>query len=379
LEIGFLVESKNADSLSYIYRLTEEINQRLQKLAEKEGGFRFDEAEHSPLHTKPGQLKSTNRNDLSGSRLFVTTPLEKAEFLDPSFAIENAKKNNRYLVATKQEAIEKLTQEATEAGANTILSENELRQKVIDTVNDLYDPLSVNELEALPSLRHLSRSMAYVYGDHTLFRKYMTEANRFLGRRISKQDPKSLTQREEIVRLKMDEAISTVRFLDFYQIDRIDVKRQFYRFFETLLTNLAFINKFDPDLTSRRVAEMLCEEGKISQSLRDDLLLLLNAAHKYRLQESLALKKQGDSDYCKYAFFTQSQFNYQKNALSEWVRKGLAPKTWLDDIEKMKPDSLLMQEDIQNLQTKFFPMMRKIRTQMIEWQNGNKDAFLNYK
>jgi hypothetical protein len=177
----------------------------------------------------------------------------------------------------------------------------------------------------------------------------------------------------------MDEAISTIRFLDYHQIDRIDVKRQFYRFIEILLTNLAFINKFDPDLTSRRVAEMLCEKGKISEVLRDDLLILLNAAHKYRLQESLALKKQGDSDYCKYAFFTEAQFNYQKNTLSEWVRKGLAPKTWLDDIEKMKPGTLLMQDDIQNLQTKFFPMMRKIKTQMVEWQNGNKNAFLNYK
>lgn len=379
LEIGFLVETKNAYSLNYIYRLTEEINQRLQKLGEKEsGGLRFDEADHSPLHTKPGQLKSNNRNALSGSRLFVTTPLEKAEFLDPSFVVENNRKNNRFLIETKQQSIENLMREAIAGGAIALFSEDEVRQKAVDMVDNLYNPLSAKELDVLPSLRHLSRSMAYVYGDHNLFKKYMTEANRFLGRRIDRKNQQSLTQREEIVRLKMDEAISTARFLDYREIDRIDVKRQFYRFVEILLTNLAFVHKFDPDLSSRRVAEMLCEEGKISQILRDDLIELLNAAHKFRLKESIVLKKQGDSDYCKYAFLTDAQFNYQRRALSEWVKKGLAPESFLSDLEKMKPGVFLMQEDINNLQTKFFPMMRKIRAKMIEWQNGNKDAFLEY-
>ena len=371
LEIGILVAKKDLAVLNYMRRFSQELADRFFKLGEHPDvggkGLRIDEEDNAPDHLRwyaryasPEQVAllaktfgdDTSKSPQEGSRVFVATPQEFAQYLEP-----NAVKN---LVGA-----------------------------------------TGREQEIVKGISYLARNVRYLYGDKALVDQYIVAREKYLQGPPQTKNPQYINRRQEIVynALQGDvrkhgqagSPIATGKLGD-----TVDPKRRLYRFPEQVLTNLGFWYNVGVQNTVQ-IADKLVAGKHMSPEWGNALKDLMNFTMCLRLRKQMKLGKQGFA-----VAVTQKGYNDLKKEfgtdLTTATRNLVAAKAKKDahavakaeddvlhaqvnieDLDKLLPgkaDSIFTPEIINALNTKYLPMEKKLLETVQKFIAGDKDAFL---
>lgn len=368
LEIGILVTKKDQKVLDYFKRFSQVLADRFFLLGEHPDvggkGLRIDEADNAPDHLRwwaryasPEQitiLAQAGYNPYEGSRIFVATPQEFADLLDPN-----------------------------------------LPEKLEKTV-----AMSAKEKNIAVGAFAIARNMRHLYGDKAVFDKYMVARDKYL-----QGPPQDSTyhknRREELsyYLLKFDSdkhgkagsMIATGKLGDI-----IDIKRTLYRFPEEVLTTLGFMNNVGVQNTAH-IADKLVAIKRMSPEWGNALKDLMNFTLCLRLKKQIKFGKQG-----LLVPVTQKGFNELKQLYANdlaTANKSLAAATAaqntkaigqaeidivkakvnMKDLEKLVPeksDSIVTPEIIMLLNNKYLPLEKKLLETLNNFTAGDRDAFL---
>jgi hypothetical protein len=338
LEIGILVTKKDQKVLNYFKKFSQVLADRFFLLGEHPDvggkGLRIDEADNAPDHLRwwaryasPEQIAALSKaaqegispTPFEGSRIFVATPQEFADLLDP-----------------------------------------DLPRKLqnISTIPQKEKNLAMGAFAIARNIRHL-------YGDKTVFDKYMKAREKYL-----QGPPQDSTyhknRREELsyYLLKYDaakhgkpgSAIAEGKLGDI-----IDIKGTLYRFPEEVLTSLGFLYNVKAQNTIQ-VADELVGLKRMSPEWGNALKELMNFTMCLRLRKQMILGKQG------YVIpVTQKGYDLLKQNLSPYDLKKLVPG---------QADSIITPEISMLLNTKYLPLEKRLLETLNRFTAGERDAFL---
>lgn len=372
LEIGILVAKKDPAVLDYMKRFSQALADRFFKLGEHPDvggkGLRIDEADNAPDHLRwyaryasPEQVAllaktfgdDTSKSPQEGSRIFVATPQEFAQFLQ-----SNAVKNLVGATGKEQDIVK---------GISAIV-----------------------------------RNVRHLYGDKSLFDQYMAAREKYLQGPAETSDPQYANRRQEIAYFYLHDDAKKHSKPELPVLlgklgDKVDVKRTLYRFPEQVLTNLGFWYNVGAQNTAQ-IADKLVAMKRMSPEWGKALKDLMNFTLCLRLRKQMKLGKQGFA-----VAVTQKGYNELKQKFADELttaNKDLATATAaknaqamakaedailhakvnIQDMAKLIPgtaDSIMTPEIITALNTKYLPMEKKLLETLQAFLAGDKNAFLS--
>jgi len=373
LEIGILVAKKDAGTLNYMKRFSQILADRFFKLGEHPDvggkGLRIDEADNAPDHLRwyaryasPEQVallaqvfgEGVSKSPQEGSRIFVATPQEFAQYLEPN-------------------AVRKLVG-ATE-----------------------------KEQEIVKGIHSLVRNIRHLYGDKTLFDQYMTSREKYLQGPSQINNPQYANRRQEIAYWKLESDTRKFGKPDSAVFlgklgDGIDPKRMLYRWPEQVLTSLGFWYNVGVQNTAQ-IADRLVAMKHMSPEWGNALKDLMNFTLCLRLRKQMKLGKQQGLFAVP---VTQKGYVDLKQSFASDLAiatKNLSVATAAQDIQAMakaeddlltarvnvqdlnklipgKPDSIMSPDIIVALNTKYLPIEKKLLEVTQKFLAGDKNAFL---
>ena len=423
LEIGVLVKEKNVKVIKYFQKFAQKLSDRFFLLGEHPDvggkGLRMDEADNSPAHLKffaryacEEQTKSLLKSALEkrefdkipfeGSRIFIATPEEFAQHVNPNFLTEQEKVPKDFQDQIFKEELEK----ALADPVNKEKSENEITQEVKANVKILLNPLNPREKQISGSVESLVRNIRFLYGDIRLFDEYLKKREFYLSGVPKHNNPFYNTRREEIAFLEMkkdilkymnkpESAIATGKLGK-----EVDIKRELYRFPEQMLTDLGFWYDVGEQNTIK-IAQLLVQKGVMSQELSNRLIDMMNYFIGLRFKKQATCRKQTHA-----LPTTKEEFEKQKTEFEQDLQKltkqrdfmvqSHSPVSELEkidkdiskiqnsliDLKKLKPleqNSILSPAEINLLNTKYLPLLKELFEAAQSFIQGNRKAFLEVK
>jgi len=370
LEIGILVAKKDPVVLNYFKRFSQVLADRFFKLGEHPDvggkGLRIDEGDNAPEHLRwyaryasPEQQTILEKNDsgkgpYEGSRIFVATPQEFANLLDPN----------------------------------------------------LYKKLAVSDMpekerNVAIGVSSMARNIRHLYGDKALFNQYMEARKKYFHGPPEYSNPSYANRREEIAYFNLEHDVkkhgapgSAIAMGKLG--DTIAPKLTLYRFPEEVLTSLGFWYNVGVQNTAQ-IADKLVAMKRISPEWGEALKDLMNFTVCLRLKKQIKFGKQifdipvTQKGYTELKQKFASQLTMAtKNLALATAKKDtngmmqaeddiLKAKMSMKDLEKMvpgKPDPILTPEIITALNTKYLPMEKKLLELTQKFLAGDKNAFL---
>lgn len=419
LEIGVLVKEKNVKIIKYFEKFAQKLSDRFFLLGEHPDvggkGLRMDEADNSPAHLKffaryacEDQAKSLLKSALEkrefdkipfeGSRIFIATPEEFAQHVNPNFLSEQEKVPTEVEESLMKDELEKALKDPINKDRNI----DEVTKEIKGYVKILVRPLNPREKQISGSVESLVRNVRFLYGDQRLFDEYLNKRETYLSSAPKYTNPFYANRRQEIAFLEMKKDI--IRHMNKPESPivsgklgkEVDIKRELYRFAEQILTNLGFWHNLGEQSTAR-IAEMLAKNGFMSQELSNNLVDLMNYFIGLRFKKQAICKKQ------TYAIpVTNEEYNEKKEALEDELKKlaqqrefltqSNSPKIDIEkvdnkiselkssliDLKKIKPleeASILSVEEINLLNTKYLPILKILFEAAKNFVQGDTDAF----
>lgn len=419
LEIGVLVKEKNVKIIKYFEKFAQKLSDRFFLLGEHPDvggkGLRMDEADNSPAHLKffaryacEDQAKSLLKSALEkrefdkipfeGSRIFIATPEEFAQHVNPNFLSEQEKVPTEVEESLMKDELEKALKDPINKDRNV----DEVTKEIKGYVKILIRPLNPREKQISGSVESLVRNVRFLYGDQRLFDEYLKKREVYLNGAPKHANPFYSNRRQEIAFLEMkkdimkymnkpDSAIAAGKLGK-----EIDIKRELYRFPEQILTNLGFWHNVGEQNTSK-IAQLLAQKGFMGQELSNQLTELMNYFIGLRFKKQEVCKKQTHA-----LPTTAEEYNEQKEELESEVQKlkkqrefmaqSNSPAAELEKIDKdiskaqnsliemkkLKPleeTSILSAEEINLINTKYLPVLHKLFEAAKNFILGDKDAF----
>ncbi len=420
LEIGVLVKEKNVEVIKYFQKFAQKLSDRFFLLGEHPDvggkGLRMDEADNSPAHLKffaryacEEQAKSLLKSALEkrdfdkipfeGSRIFIATPAEFAQHVNPDFLTEQEKVPANIEDAMVQEEFAK----ALKNPANRGRDESEIANETKEQVHILLKPLNPREKQISGSVESLVRNIRYLYGDERLFDEYLKLREVYLQGEPKNKNPFYTTRRQEIAFLEMKKDL--IKHMNKPESPivtgklgkEVDIKRELYRFPEQILTNLGFWNDLGVQNTTK-IAQELARKGLMSKQLSDQLVDTMNYLIGLRFKKQEVCRKQTHA-----LPVTLEEYNEQKEELElelqklkkqrEFMVQSNSPAADIEkvdkdiskiqssllELKKLKPleeTSILSPQEIATLNTKYLPILKKLFEAAKEFILGNKNAFL---
>lgn len=417
LEIGFLIENKNMQSYQYFYELSQRVSDRLFLVCEHPDiggkGMRIDEADNAPPHLKffarnltPEQCQQLlseaiqNREwdkiPYEGSRPFLATPQEFAEYSRPDFAQDKKALQKQKRTEFRKELVRALREERRVTGkAVTAARRQEIKNEVEFWMNQMYRPFSTREAKiATEAGQQLGRNIDHLYGQAQLTKSFLAQRKQYFD--AQSKECLGLTHRQHLAR---DCMISDVndRILKGGSIyvtgelgKTIDLKRDLYRFTEQFVTNLGFYNECQSqntlDITNELVDRQLMDPAMAS-NIQD----LIQFATKLRLKQQKALGRQGFATYIDEEKFEEDKtdilekierleqsighlerLNYKPETVAAKKRELNQLKIKYDHLLDMAPGLVLSADDLTLLRDTYAPLCREIFLAAQKWtENPN--------
>lgn len=374
LEVGILIAKKDPKVLAYFKRFSQVLADRFFLLGEHPDvggkGLRFDEEDNGPDHLKwharyasPEQVavlndlvggERTSQSSAEGSRIFVATPQEFAQLLEPNAA-------DKLVGATEREK------------------------------------------EVASGVWNLVRNIRHVYGDIAVFNDYMRLRENYLQGKPQYDNPLYTNRRQEIAIWKLQDDVrkhskpTSAIFMGKLG-DTIDPKRTLYRWPEQLLTSLGFFYKADVQNTAQ-IADKLVAMGRMSPEWGNALKDLMNFTLCLRLRKQMKLGKQlglfgipvTQKGYLeiKKKFATELAIATKSlqtataaqdtKAIVQAEDAILHAKVNIKDLDKLipgKPDSIISPEIIMAINNKYLPIEKKLLETTQKFLEGDVNAFL---
>ena len=272
LEIGFLVDDDalTPENMKKLLLIANSLNQRLFFLGEHPDyggyGMRLDEAANAPLYLRFGYDKLTpeearkqmisalsnydfEKIPWGGSRLFISTPSKLAAHSDPEY-IEKADGEDAYINGQKRKKmIENEYKKARSDPKNADISDTQLKEGIRYLVDLIEKPLGVKDRRESNNIVILGRNMMNIYGDQETFDKFMKDREPFLAGPAKDNPDRYISRRHELAMETMKQDIvknggDPKNILITGKLDeKVDIKRNLYRFSEQFITNLVSMVK----------------------------------------------------------------------------------------------------------------------------------------
>jgi len=421
LEIGFLVndDAMTPENMKTLLLIANSLNQRLFFLGEHPDyggyGMRLDEAANAPLYLRFGYDKLTpeearkqmvsaltnydfEKIPWGGSRLFISTPSKLAAHSDPDY-IEKADSEDAYLNGQKRKKmIEDEYKKARSDPKNAGISNTQLKEGIRYLVDLIEKPLGVKDRRESNNIVVLGRNMMNIYGEQETFDTFIKAREPFLSGTAKDNADRYVSRRHELAMETMKEDIikrggdpSSI-FLTGKLGDKVDIKRELYRFSEQFVTNLGFYFDIKTQNTIDIVGELM-EQGIISQEIGEKLQDYMNFMVGLRLKQQRVLSSQAHAVYLNeeafqkdirklqeensaleknLAFLEESQSS--KKALTD-ARKAVTDKKHeIDELKKMAPGKIVSTEEIDILNTKYLPFAIELFQLSKDWISGKDNA-----
>ncbi|HET9843043.1 MAG TPA: DUF294 nucleotidyltransferase-like domain-containing protein [Gammaproteobacteria bacterium] len=412
LEIGFLIEKDSLEARKYFYTLAQNVSDRLYLLGEHPSiggkGLRMDEADNAPPHfkffarnanfaqnkqllTEAIKNRDWDKIPFEGSRPFLATPEQFADFTLEKFPHNNLSKNE----------IKKRKKELEQLALNQALKKNPsiknnskafkaLRDEIQFYANEMFKPYSPHEQNiARDAGRKLGRNTAFLFGDEGLYNKFKTRKESHL---IKKNPKTGLSERQTIAYEVMINDISqkyekkSELFINGKLGKKIDLKRELYRFGEQFITNLGFYYNA-PVQNTTEIVKHLIKTKRVTEDFGAELIDYMNFATKMRLKKQMTLKHQSAIG----VYIDKEAFEKDRKDLEEKV-EGLKLKlNYLQSIKansqdiakierelnkeqinyehllEMAPGKIINPEDEKLLREKYAPFLKKMFDEANIW------------
>lgn len=446
LEVGILVDKKTQEVKKYFEKFAQLLADRLYLLGEHPAvqgkGLRIDEADNAPLHMKwfaryasPTQIENLNEiaiklgkvKDLKpaeGSRVFLATPEEFAEYLDPK-ASDNLDKQEKDFFDNIRDLQREAWDRELKKPENQRRSREQVSREVRETYTALLKPLFGYERKVLKAAIPLTRNLRHLYGDKTVYDRFTALADAILEGPGIVDHPNFSNRRQEIVigeftgdinKFIGDPSAPVHGKLD----DDLDIKRRLYRWPEQILTNLSYwynLGTQNGDHTIKELVSRGLMDAELGRKVRD----LLNYATGLRLKEQAVLRKQGKTvpmsleEWQKGKEKLEEELAFQKNyeqfalAMQPPLKvvetdsdgnivtikapnaadilaeqdaihaKVLELQVELAGYDKLKPledNSIIKAEDVEKLKTKYLPLLNELFLRAQAFVKGDRNAFI---
>lgn len=428
LEIGILLDKNTPAAQKYFQKLIQLLSDELYLLGEHPDaggkGLRIDEADNAPSHMRwafrhasPESARDILMDSLAkremgkkfavpyeGSRIFLVTPERFAQYSDPDFDAKEKKKNDFFArkkhSAFERRLIQKEFKKALKNPAYANLSKKEIHQDVSRYVKDSVRPYSSRERNQVKNTRDLVRNIMHVYGDDRIFDRYMESREKNLSKKTKSVSSLAQNERQSLVIRKLTDDI--IRFVgdDKSPIstgvlgDTIDLKRQFYRMPEQILTNLGFYFKLGVQ-NCQDIAEQLIVRGFFSEQVGQQFKYWMNYATSLRLKEQANVRKQGFAiptttdehedqlkDLEKEFAALERQHTLAKQIASEEAVNELEEKknSVIKDMKRLKKQAPLQSKSVISVEERekiegFLPKCKALFGKTIDFLKGNWKAF----
>lgn len=417
LEIGFLINNKNMQSYKYFYELSQRLSDRLFLIGEHPDiggkGIRIDEADNAPPHLKffarnlspeqnqqllseAIQNREWDKIPYEGSRPFLATPQEFAEYSRPDFAQDKKALYKQKRTEFKKELTKALREERQITGKKVSVSRRkEIENEVQFWMNQMYRPFSTREAKiATEAGQQLGRNIDHLYGEEQLTKSFLAQRDQYFD--AQSKECAGLTHRQHLARDCMISDMND-RILKGGSIyvtgelgKTIDLKRDLYRFTEQFVTNLGFYNQCQSqntlDITNELVDRQLMDPAMAS-NIQD----LIQFATKLRLKQQKALGRQGFATYIDEEKFEEDKtdmlekierleqsithlerLNYNSEAVATKKRELNQLKIKYDHLLDMAPGLVLSADDLTLLRDKYAPLCQDIFLAAQKWtENPN--------
>ncbi|HBN22742.1 MAG TPA: hypothetical protein DD412_05845, partial [Holosporales bacterium] len=259
-------------------------------------------------------------------------------------------------------------------------------------------PLGVKDRRESKNIVVLGRNMMNIYGNQGTFDAFLKAREPFLAGAAKDNPDRYVSQRHEISMESMKENILRIGgdpssiFLTGKLGDKVDIKRELYRFSEQFVTNLGFYFDLQTQNTIDIVNELM-KKGVISQEIGEKLQEYMNFMVGLRLKQQRVLSSQAHAVYLNedtfqkdlkklqselsalrgnLAFLEESQSSDQalKNA-----KKAVMDKTHeIEEVKKMAPGKIITPEEVEMLNTKYLPFALELFQLSKDWISGKDDA-----
>lgn len=418
VEIGFIVQDKTPITLKYFAKLSQRISDRLFLLGEHPAvggkGFRLDEANNSPFHytfdnrytdhkdVKKRLVRAIQRREfdkipIEGSRVLLTTPRELAQY---SASEHKTKGRVRLSNSERHKVYKHLYRWERKRSVNASLSKEEIMDDVKFWVSQATRKLTAKERGHVEGMNNLLRNCSFIYGDPTVYNLYMSHYKRILRKTALNPNGMVVSRRHEIAVDKLSEE------LDKYIIDpdnfvnngqlgsKIDLKRQFYRLIEQIITNLGFFYGASEQNTLD-IVDFLVTHQHMSVAFGVEMKELMNFAMGLRLKKQDVLKKQGFAIFIDEQEFEKERYDLEKNVrgLNKMIEfqekrkddplkmerrhfKRMEAERKLQDHLKALPGSIIDENDALLMNTRYIPSLQKLYQASMAWLHGDLEAFM---
>tara|TARA_A100000171_G_C2134073_1_gene148783 strand:+ start:1363 stop:3297 length:1935 start_codon:yes stop_codon:yes gene_type:complete len=429
LEIGILLDKNTPAAQKYFQKLVQLLSDELFLLGEHPDvggkGLRIDEADNAPSHMRwfsrhasPEQARDIISDGLAnrkigkkfpvpyeGSRIFLVTPERFAQYSDPDFIAKEKKKNTykarKKRIIFERRLIQKEFRKARRLAARKGLSHHEVYQDISRYVKDAIRPFSTRECNQVQNTRSLVRNITPIYGDDRVFNRYIEARARYLEKRSPSLSPLVETERHSLVVQKFTEDMIRYAGDDKNPImtgvlgDTIDLKRQFYRMPEQILTNLGFYFNLSQQ-NCQDIAMALVQRGFFSETIGTQFKAWMNYATGLRLKGQVNVNKQGfaipttqeeysdqleDLEKEKEALNRQHDLvieihgtSLQRHEIEERRNAVIKDIKRLKKQEPLTKESVLSEEERKRL-TAFLPACKKLFERTIDFLKGNWAAY----
>lgn len=420
LEIAFLLEKNSPEAQRYFSRLSQRLADRIYLLGEHPSvggkGLRVDEADNSPVHLtftnryadpKPvkERLMSAIKNrefdkiPVEGDRLMIASAEEFARYSSP-FYIEELKSRNRQEL---RELRRKLTRQMFFKNlynrANRHLSKKEIYENAVRWVDQMLRPYTGKEQKHIEDLSSLTRNAVHLFGDESVYNAYLQKRKAILADNPKNRRPMVENRRQEIARDKILDDLKKYEadvdgFLAQNKVgEKIDLKRQFYRLSEQILTNLGFYYN-SPTQNTLGIASFLEQKGIMGQELAQEAQDLMNFAMGLRLKKQSRLGKQGYSIYLDQEAFEKDlkklttelkglekvknlliKAGEDASAIEKVDNKMIELRHKIDEHNKVAPGLIIDEQDVQLMNERYIPILQRLYHACVEWVSGKLDAF----
>jgi hypothetical protein len=431
LEIGILVAKKTPEVKKYFDRFAQLLSDRFFLLGEHPDvggkGLRIDEADNAPLHLKwhsrfasAGQIdallneallkRKFDKIPFEGSRIFLATPQEFAEYVNPvvlddvtlKAAEDRYKARIEQLVEAAWQDQLKHIKKSKISDAQKAAIRSEIRTKIKETFDGVLKPLSRKEYTTAKSLKTLVRNIRHLYGDKRLFDEYLKDREVYLQGPPKKKNPfYQVNRRQEIAYDKnieeMEKPLSDLTNPIHGTLgSSVDLKRQLYRFPEQVLTNLGFWYNL-PVQNTLQILQEATKRGLFNQQFALQLQDTLNFITGLRLKEQAILRKQGFAIPASVEEWQDLKEELEENiqnlkALEAGLISLKRPQEDIDkthekltkvesellNLQKMKPltvESILTRPEVIELNAKHLPVLKELYDRTLAFLKGDAAAY----
>lgn len=432
LEIGILMKQNTVKTRKYFTQLTQRLSDELFLLGEHPDvggkGLRIDEADNAPMHMRwfaryasPQQARNLLSSALAnrtygermqlpyeGSRIFLTTPEQMALYSDVNHnwgvegktqsEIRNNIRKNRQI---EQRRFKTELSKALRDPANKGRPRHEISEEVRHYVRDIVRPFNARELNGIKNTRELVRNITSIYGSDRIFNEYMKCRETIMSRPVEAPHPLYTSVREHLAVNNFMGDITNALLNSKNPIvsgiigSEIDLKREFYRFPEQMLTNLGFYFNLGEQNTYK-IAGILGKRGFFNEEVSETLQSWMNYATSLRLKQQAHACKQGfkiptsQEEYDDGTEKLLKEVELQEKVIelykvsrlnSEQLKKEEVKLTELRSALKthkkhapLREDSILSKAELAKLEL-FLPKCQGIFTRCLAFIQGDKEAF----